>query len=92
ELGTSPQAVYTQIRLDHARHLLLRTDRSISSIALECGFCDGSHLSRVFRLQYLRTPQEFRSQHGESLSLHRGPRHRNSQEPASGSGNQFGCK
>ncbi|MGX5844905.1 GlxA family transcriptional regulator [Mesorhizobium sp. ArgA1] len=69
ELGTSPQAVYTQIRLDHARHLLLKTDRSISSIALECGFCDGSHLSRVFRHFYLRSPQEFRSQHGESLSL-----------------------
>ncbi|MCV3243968.1 GlxA family transcriptional regulator [Mesorhizobium sp. ZC-5] len=85
ELHTSPQTVYTQIRLDHARHLLLRTDRSISSIALECGFCDGSHLSRVFRPRYLRTPQEFRSQQGESLSLHRGQRHGN-KEPASGNG------
>ncbi|MES0173968.1 helix-turn-helix domain-containing protein [Mesorhizobium sp. M0006] len=62
ELSTSPQAVYTQIHLDHARHLLLRTNKSISVIALECGFCDGSHLNRVFRANYLRTPQEFRSQ------------------------------
>lgn len=62
ELRSSPQALYTQIRLDHARHLLLRTDKSISEIALECGFCDGSHLNRVFRASYLRTPQEFRSQ------------------------------
>ncbi|MER9095060.1 GlxA family transcriptional regulator [Mesorhizobium sp. M0700] len=72
ELNTSPQAVYTQIRLDHARHLLLKTERPISAIALECGFCDGSHLSRVFRLYYSRAPQEFRSsQDSESLSLHR---------------------
>ncbi|MER9952944.1 GlxA family transcriptional regulator [Mesorhizobium sp. M0047] len=62
ELRTSPQAIYMQIRLDHARHLLLRTDKSISSIALECGFCDGSHFSRVFRAYYLQRPQEFRSQ------------------------------
>lgn len=62
ELHSSPQAVYTQIRLEHARHLLLRTDKPISEIALECGFCDGSHLNRVFRDNYLRTPQEFRLQ------------------------------
>ncbi|EHH11978.1 transcriptional regulator, AraC family protein [Mesorhizobium amorphae CCNWGS0123] len=62
ELRSSPQAVYTQIRLDHSRHLLLRTDKSISEIALECGFCDGSHLSRVFRTHYLQAPQHYRSQ------------------------------
>ncbi|AMY03411.1 AraC family transcriptional regulator [Mesorhizobium ciceri biovar biserrulae] len=62
ELRSSPRAVYTQIRLDHSCHLLLTTDKSISEIALECGFCDGSHLNRIFRANYLRTPQEFRSQ------------------------------
>ncbi|MER9793290.1 GlxA family transcriptional regulator [Mesorhizobium sp. M0213] len=62
ELRSSPQAVYTQIRLDHARHLLLRTVKSISEIALECGFCDVSHFSRVFRSHYLRTPKQFQSE------------------------------
>ncbi|AZO03803.1 GlxA family transcriptional regulator [Mesorhizobium sp. M7A.F.Ca.CA.001.09.2.1] len=66
ELRTSPQAIYTQIRLDHARHLLQRTPKSISIIAVECGFCDGSHLSRVFRSYYHKTPQDFRSGNGVS--------------------------
>lgn len=67
ELHTSPQVVYNQIRLDHARHLLARTEKSISTIALECGFCDGSHLSRVFRNHYEQTPQQFRSQSSSPL-------------------------
>ncbi|RWD60428.1 MAG: GlxA family transcriptional regulator [Mesorhizobium sp.] len=62
ELTTSPQVVYTQIRLDHARHLLSRSEKSIASIALECGFCDGSHLSRVFRTYYQQSPKQFRLQ------------------------------
>ncbi|MER8458387.1 GlxA family transcriptional regulator [Mesorhizobium sp. M1300] len=62
ELRSSPQAFYMQIRLDHACHLMLKTEKSISEIALECGFCDGSHLNRIFRANYLRTPQGFRSQ------------------------------
>ncbi|RUU25173.1 GlxA family transcriptional regulator [Mesorhizobium sp. M6A.T.Ce.TU.016.01.1.1] len=70
ELRASPQAVYTQIRLDHARHLLLTTDKSISSIALECGFCDGSHLSRVFSSYYNQTPQRFRSQGATPDAIH----------------------
>ncbi|WP_425351048.1 AraC family transcriptional regulator [Mesorhizobium sanjuanii] len=36
---------------------LQRTNKSISVIALECCFCDGSHLSPVFRNYYGQTPQ-----------------------------------
>lgn len=62
KMATSPQALYTQIRLDHACHLLSRSDQSIAAIALECGFCDSSHLTRVFRNRYHITPQQFRAQ------------------------------
>ncbi|RWG50514.1 MAG: GlxA family transcriptional regulator [Mesorhizobium sp.] len=62
ELRTSPRVIYIQIRLDHARHLLARSEKTISTIAFECGFCDGSHLSRVFRDHYRQTPQQFRLQ------------------------------
>ena len=48
-LDTSPQAAFLGIRLSFARHLLEATDKSISAIAVECGFCDSSHLSRMFR-------------------------------------------
>jgi transcriptional regulator GlxA family with amidase domain len=59
-LGTSPQAAFLDIRLAFARHLLEATEKSVSEIAVECGFCDSSHLSRSFRLRYDRTPSEAR--------------------------------
>lgn len=51
-LDTSPQAAFLDIRLAFARHLVEDTDKSISMIAVECGFCDASHLSRLFRQRY----------------------------------------
>ena len=60
-LDTSPQAAFLDIRLSFARHLLEATDKSISAIAVECGFCDLSHLSRMFRHRYERRPSEVRS-------------------------------
>ncbi|MGP9805432.1 GlxA family transcriptional regulator [Paracoccus sp. NSM] len=59
-LGTSPQAAFLDMRLSLAHHLIVTGDRPISQIALECGFCDSSHLSRMFRRRYGRTPQAVR--------------------------------
>ena len=59
-LDTSPQAAFLDIRLSFARHLLEVTDKSIAAIAVECGFCDSSHLSRTFRHRYDCTPSELR--------------------------------
>ncbi|WP_413207226.1 GlxA family transcriptional regulator [Rhodospirillum sp. A1_3_36] len=59
-LGISPQAAFLRIRLSFARHLVETTDKSIAQIAVDCGFCDSSHLSRMFRRRYERTPQEVR--------------------------------
>jgi transcriptional regulator GlxA family with amidase domain len=60
-LDTSPQAAFLEIRLAFARHLVEATDKSVSAIAVECGFCDSSHLSRMFRHRYDRTPSEMRN-------------------------------
>ena len=60
-LDTSPRAAFLDIRLSFARHLLEATDKSISTVAVECGFCDSSHLSRMFRQRYDRTPSEMRN-------------------------------
>ena len=47
-------------RLQHARELLIYTDRRISQVAFECGFEDHAYFSRRFR-QYLGvSPVEFR--------------------------------
>lgn len=47
-------------RLERARRLLVESDAAISEIALECGFCDQAHLTRVFRKRLGSTPAEFR--------------------------------
>ena len=60
-LGMSPQAAFMAIRLSFARHLVESTDKSIASIAVECGFCDSSHLSRMFSRRFACTPHEFRT-------------------------------
>lgn len=59
-LGCSPQAAFLEIRLSIALHLIEHTSKSIASIATECGFCDSSHLSRMFRRRFANTPQALR--------------------------------
>jgi transcriptional regulator GlxA family with amidase domain len=59
-LGSSPQAAFLGMRLSFARHLIETTEKSVAAIAVECGFCDSSHLSRMFRRRYDRTPHELR--------------------------------
>lgn len=60
-LNTSPQAAFLDMRLDFAKHLVEKTQKSVAQIAVDCGFCDSSHLSRMFRRKYGGTPQSFRS-------------------------------
>jgi transcriptional regulator GlxA family with amidase domain len=61
-LGLSPQEAGRKVRLAQARHLLRRTDRSVSRIAAETGFCDASHLIRAFRAETGLTPEVWRAQ------------------------------
>ncbi|MFL9923095.1 AraC family transcriptional regulator [Herbaspirillum lusitanum] len=44
------------LRIERARHMLLHTDKTVTQIALECGFADQSHFSRVFRNMLGTTP------------------------------------
>ena len=48
------------MRLSLVHHLLENSDKSIAEIAAECGFCDSSHLSRMFRRKFQVSPQELR--------------------------------
>ncbi|RFC65884.1 GlxA family transcriptional regulator [Mesorhizobium denitrificans] len=59
-LGSSPFAAFMELRLALVHFLLENTDKSIASIAAESGFCDSSHLSRMFRRRFSIAPQEFR--------------------------------
>ncbi len=60
ELGQPPHAAYLDIRLDHAIHLLKGSERSVASIAAECGFCDSSHLGRLLKRKTGSTPMALR--------------------------------
>lgn len=59
-LNMSPQAAFLNVRLNFARHLVETSTKSITVIAVECGFCDSSHLSRMFRRHFGNTPHEIR--------------------------------
>ncbi len=59
-LGLAPAAADRSIRLARARFLLEGGDLSITEIATATGFCDVSHLIRVFREREGVTPEAWR--------------------------------
>lgn len=61
-LGTSPSEAGMMLRLTHAEWLLSRSELTITQVAQDTGFTDGSHFNRVFRQRYGMTPQSWRSQ------------------------------
>ena len=46
--GLSPQEWIRQQRIDRAKQLIRNTDRSLTQISLECGFCDQAHFCHIF--------------------------------------------
>jgi AraC-like DNA-binding protein len=61
--GLSPQAFLIRTRVQAASDDLLLTDKTLSEIALEHGFCDQSALSRRFIEHTGETPRKFRQRH-----------------------------
>jgi transcriptional regulator GlxA family with amidase domain len=60
ELGMSPARYIRRARVDFADWLLANTERSISEVALDCGFCDVAHFTRSYRSVRGSTPSAFR--------------------------------
>jgi transcriptional regulator GlxA family with amidase domain len=60
ETGESLQKLYRNMRLHYGLWLLQNSKRSITDIALECGFADSAHFSRVFRVAFDKTPSAAR--------------------------------
>ena len=56
----SPSAYVIQTRINAAKTLLKTSDKLISDIAAETGFCDHSHFIKSFRRATGLTPNEFR--------------------------------
>ena len=66
-LGKTPRQLLNEIRLEHARKLLVESDLAIAQIAFECGFADHSYFSKQFRLLFGELPSTFREQYSQSL-------------------------
>jgi AraC family transcriptional regulator len=58
--GCSPHVFVVRRRVELASRYMLRTDMSLSDIALGCGFADHAHLSKQFRVVTGRTPAAWR--------------------------------
>jgi transcriptional regulator GlxA family with amidase domain len=68
-LKTTPKSYYTQMRLEHARNLLLQSNMAITDIALVCGFGSSAHFSRRFRVQFNVSPLQLRSKQADATKL-----------------------
>ena len=66
KVGRSPDSAYKLIRLGHAEFLLDHSDKPITAIAVECGYCDSSHFVRAFREYHDTTPAAYRSRTGRN--------------------------
>jgi len=60
DLGRAPAAMIRRVRVDIAKRMLLDTDRSLASIAMESGFQTTERMARGFRRELDATPQSFR--------------------------------
>jgi AraC family L-rhamnose operon regulatory protein RhaS len=59
--GTSWRRYVQDLRLEHARKLLTKTDKSVTAVAFECGFEDLSHFHHLFKSELGCTPLAFRN-------------------------------
>ncbi len=64
EMKASPGAIYTRIRMERAKQLVLQTQAPLIEIALEVGFDSASHFARLFRRLFGQSPTELRRAHG----------------------------
>ena len=59
-LNILPRQYYLELRLKKARQLLLQTDKSITEIALACGYVSAPHFSKTYRDLFDVSPREER--------------------------------
>jgi len=58
--GCSPNKFIRIIRLNKAKLMLKNQEKSIASIAIDCGYNDPGYFARVFKQEYGITPQDWR--------------------------------
>ena len=82
EIGESPKAYVTRLRVERAAFCLLAHESTVARIAADCGFQNPETFIRAFRRRFGKTPSEYRSavrarvaasneEHHESLGVRR---------------------
>ncbi len=61
EFGITPHKYIQSLRVERAKHKIVKTNDSLAHIAIECGFSDQSHMNRVFKRITGFTPNMLRS-------------------------------
>lgn len=61
-LNNVPSRYYLELRLNHAKQLLMQTDKSIVQIGNECGFLSAPHFSTTYKKFFDVTPREQRKE------------------------------
>ncbi len=61
--GKKPYTFLREYRLNKAEILLQNTAKSVSAIALQCGFADVYSFSHCFKVHYGMSPQNYRTLH-----------------------------
>lgn len=59
--GMSPAQVYARVRMEHAKLLITQTKAPMIEVALDVGFENASHFTRVFKRVHGQTPSEVRA-------------------------------
>ena len=59
-LKCSPSRFYLNLRLDHARHLLIYTPMLVVEVAIAAGFSSSSYFSKAYREHFGITPSNER--------------------------------
>ena len=60
--GRSPQALLLDTRIMHASHMLAKTDKKATEIALLCGFSTSAQFSSLFKKHTGKTPSLYRAE------------------------------
>ena len=60
QFGKPPSTVSRELRLDRGRWELINKSKSVTKIAVDCGFSDSAHFGRWFKQRYGETPVQYR--------------------------------
>lgn len=66
---TTPLKYLANYRVTLAANQLLNTEKSVTDIAMDCGFFDSAHMNKLFKKTYGMTPKEYKNKYKREENL-----------------------